>query len=225
MQKVQDLLLKLPKDDTGKATASEPADLGRRVAQGSADERRGRHQGGRSSPPDGDRPRQGDRPAGTTLASIKAAELPQTVARTMVRRVEVAIELAKKDKVEFDKKMLVKDEKAKIEQKKLAILEADKAKKDGDQGPDGRPPRPTPRGTTPRPRNSPAGPSRSTRTKSPRPSWSPRPTCSGTTRVTSATSKDKEEGFLNAMQDVDKAMIIDTDAVRNGISYPKTSAR
>ncbi len=66
----------------------------------------------------------------TTLASVKAADLPQTVARTMIRRIEVAIELAKKDKVEFDKKMLVKDEKAKIEQKKLAILEADKAKKD-----------------------------------------------------------------------------------------------
>ena len=64
-----------------------------------------------------------------TLASVKAAELPQAVARTMTRRLEVAIELSKKDKVGFDAKMLDKNAKAEIEVKKLRILEADKAKK------------------------------------------------------------------------------------------------
>ncbi len=129
LQKVQDLLLKLPKDDTGKAVAGNMptsdaeslkaqqmnAEVGTKVAEAR-----------RLMETDPDK---AIALLGTTLASIKAAELPQTVARTMTRRVEVAIELAKKDKVDFDKKMLVKDEKTKIEQKKLAILEADKAKK------------------------------------------------------------------------------------------------
>ena len=47
----------------------------------------------------------------------------------MVRRLEVAIELAKKDKVAFDAKMKDKTYRAEIEQKRLRILEADKAKK------------------------------------------------------------------------------------------------
>ena len=47
----------------------------------------------------------------------------------MVRRLEVAIEIAKKDKVEFERKMADKQLRAEIEQKRLRILEADKAKK------------------------------------------------------------------------------------------------
>ena len=47
----------------------------------------------------------------------------------MVRRLEVAIELAKKDKVDFDVKMKDKKHRAEIELKRLRILEADKAKK------------------------------------------------------------------------------------------------
>ena len=47
----------------------------------------------------------------------------------MVRRLEVAIELAKKDKVVFDAKMKDKTARAEIELKRLRILEADKAKK------------------------------------------------------------------------------------------------
>ncbi len=63
-----------------------------------------------------------------TLATVKAADMPQAVARTMTRRLEVAIDLSKKDKVGFDRKMLDKDAKAQIELKKLRILEADRAK-------------------------------------------------------------------------------------------------
>ena len=47
----------------------------------------------------------------------------------MVRRLEVAIELAKKDKVVFDAKMKDKKQREEIEQKRLRILEADNAKK------------------------------------------------------------------------------------------------
>ncbi len=63
------------------------------------------------------------------LAAVKAKDLPPTVARTMTRRLEVAIELAKKEKLAFDVKIKDKKVKEEIEGKKLRILEADKAKK------------------------------------------------------------------------------------------------
>jgi type II secretory pathway component GspD/PulD (secretin) len=63
-----------------------------------------------------------------TAAQVKAAGMPETVTRTMSRRVEVAIELAKKDKVTFDAKMKDKAFRAEIEHKRLRILEADAAK-------------------------------------------------------------------------------------------------
>ncbi|HWE40467.1 MAG TPA: type II secretory pathway, component PulD, partial [Isosphaeraceae bacterium] len=63
------------------------------------------------------------------LAAVKAKDLPPTVARTMTRRLEVAIELAKKEKLVFDVKIKDKKVKEEIESKKLRILEADKAKK------------------------------------------------------------------------------------------------
>ena len=47
----------------------------------------------------------------------------------MIRRLEVATEMAKKDKVEFERKMQDKKLRAEIELKRLRILEADKAKK------------------------------------------------------------------------------------------------
>jgi type II secretory pathway component GspD/PulD (secretin) len=64
-----------------------------------------------------------------TLTSVKAAnDITPTAQRTLVRRVEVAIELAQKEKVEFDKKMSDKAYKQEIETKRLRILEADNAK-------------------------------------------------------------------------------------------------
>ncbi len=64
------------------------------------------------------------------LTAVQAAGLSEPVTRTMVRRLEVAIELAKKDKVVFDEKMQDKNYREEIERKRLRILEADKAKKD-----------------------------------------------------------------------------------------------
>jgi len=64
-----------------------------------------------------------------TVQAVQAAGLSPDLSRPMVRRLEVAIEIAKKDKVEFERKMQDKQLRAEIETKRLRILEADKAKK------------------------------------------------------------------------------------------------
>ncbi len=64
-----------------------------------------------------------------TLQNVKASGLPEQLAKPMVRRLEVALELAKKDKVSFDAKMKDKKFREEIETKRLRILEADGAKK------------------------------------------------------------------------------------------------
>ena len=65
-----------------------------------------------------------------TIQAVHAAPgLTPELTRPMVRRLEVAIEIAKKDKVEFERKMQDKQARAEIELKRLRILEADKAKK------------------------------------------------------------------------------------------------
>ena len=65
-----------------------------------------------------------------TMKAVKASGLSPNLTRPMVRRLEVALELAKKDKVAFEVKMQDKKQRAEIELKRLRILEADKAKKD-----------------------------------------------------------------------------------------------
>ncbi len=65
-----------------------------------------------------------------TMVAVKAAGLSEPVTRTLVRRLEVAVELAKKDKVAFDEKMKEKTFREDIERKRLRILEADKAKQE-----------------------------------------------------------------------------------------------
>ncbi len=64
-----------------------------------------------------------------TTQAVHASGLPAEMTRPMVRRLEVALELAKKDKAEFEVKMQDKKLRAEIELKRLRILEADKAKK------------------------------------------------------------------------------------------------
>src|SRR5262249_54192224 len=63
-----------------------------------------------------------------TMKAVKASGLSPSLMRPMVRRLEVAVELAKKDKVAFEAKMQDKQHRAEIELKRLRILEADKAK-------------------------------------------------------------------------------------------------
>ena len=65
-----------------------------------------------------------------TVGQVKAAGCKESVTRVMVNRLNVAIELARKDKVAFDQKMKDKAFKGEIENKRLRILEADKAKKE-----------------------------------------------------------------------------------------------
>ena len=64
-----------------------------------------------------------------TVQAVQASGLSPDLTRPMVRRLEVAIELATKDKVAFEAKMQDKQLRAEIEMKRLRILEADKAKK------------------------------------------------------------------------------------------------
>ncbi len=64
-----------------------------------------------------------------TMQAVQASGLSPDLTRPMVRRLEVALELAKKDKIVFEAKMQDKKLRAEIELKRLRILEADKAKK------------------------------------------------------------------------------------------------
>ena len=64
-----------------------------------------------------------------TMKAVKSSGLSPNLIRPMVRRLEVALELAKKDKTAFEVKMQNKQERGQIELKRLRILEADKAKK------------------------------------------------------------------------------------------------
>ncbi len=61
--------------------------------------------------------------------AVQGSGLPPELTRPMLRRLEVATELAKKDKVHYLAKMQNKKEREEIELKRLRILEADGAKK------------------------------------------------------------------------------------------------
>src|SRR5262249_32066702 len=107
MQKVQDLLMKLTKEDVGRVTVTgsrgiEPdvvalaaqklnAEVGTKIAEAK-----------RLQETD---PEKAIALYEQTLVAVKAADIPDSLARTMIRRLEVNIELAKKDKILFDAKM------------------------------------------------------------------------------------------------------------------------
>lgn len=128
-QKVQDLLTnKLPKDPDGKALVGATETDAEAVAAQKLNAEVGTKVADARRLMETD-PDKAIALLETTLESIKHATLPAPVLKTMTRRVEVAIELAKKDKVSFDTKMQDKEYRAEIEKKRLRILEADKAKK------------------------------------------------------------------------------------------------
>jgi len=222
MEKVQNLLLKLPKDNAGgRATASDipttdaeslraqqfNAEVGTKVAESR-----------RLMETD---PEKAIALLGATLASVKAAELPQAVSRTMTRRLEVAIELAKKDKIAFETKMLDKNAKAEIEGKKLRILEADRAKKAAIKD----------LMTKAEEEQSKGNWARCEEYAKRAQEIDPNEIAPGLLAYKAnlqrhydtsvRDKKDKEEGFLGALHDVDRSMVIDNVAARNGISYPK----
>ena len=221
LQKVQDLLLKLPKEGSGKSIASDVptsdaeslrtqqlnAEVGTKVAEAR-----------RMMETD---PEKAIALLQTTLTSVKAAELPQAVARTMTRRLEVAIELAKKDKVGFDTKMLDKNAKAEIETKKLRILEASKAKQAsvGD--------------LMKKAEEAQAKGDWAKAEELARRAGEIDPDAIGPQMLAfkanmqrhyetdKLNKRNKEEGFLEEMQRVDETMIINPEISKNGIGFPK----
>jgi type II secretory pathway component GspD/PulD (secretin) len=134
MQKVQDLLMKLPREMSGRASTvgiPGPVTQPETDAEALAAQKLNAEVGTKLA--EGRRLQETDPDKAIalyedTLKAIKASDIPEAVARTMARRMEVAIELAKKDKIAFDAKMKDKNERAEIEKKRLRILEASNAK-------------------------------------------------------------------------------------------------
>jgi general secretion pathway protein D len=127
-QKVEDLIARLPQDNAGKASVGPVGDAANLNAQRLKVEvgtKLGEARRLMETDPD-----KAIDLLNKTLDSIKASGVSESLSRGDTRRVEVALELAKKDKVAFDAKMKDKEQRVEIERKRLRILEADKAKKD-----------------------------------------------------------------------------------------------
>jgi type II secretory pathway component GspD/PulD (secretin)/tetratricopeptide (TPR) repeat protein len=156
-----------------------------------------------------------------TKASVEAAGLSAPVSRTMLRRLEVAIELAKKDKLSVEAKLADKEANADAQRTKLRILEADTAKakqvaemmekamaaqNDGDYA---------------------AAEAWAERVIALDPNNVSATAMATVTRVKRHYEEDqrirdaKEEGVLNALHDIDSSSIINGDVLKNGISYPR----
>ena len=221
LRKVNDLLLKLPKDGSGKSVASDvPVNDAESLKAQQFNTEVGTKVAEARKLMETD-PERAIALLQTTLTSVKAAELPQAVSRTMTRRLEVAIELAKKDKVGFDAKMVDKGAKAEIETKKLRILEADMAKRGavGD--------------LMKKAEEAQAKGDWAKAEELARRAGEIDPDAIGPQMLAykaniqrhyetdKVNRRNKEEGFLDAMQSVDEANIIDPKANRNGIAYPK----
>ncbi len=159
-----------------------------------------------------------------TLTAVNAAEVPDAAKRTLARRLEVAMELAKKDKAAFDAKVQDKTSREEVEKKKLRILEASKAKqarvqeymtkalaamKDGnyDEAEDF-----------------------ALRAQEVDPMEVSAVALAWKARAERGYKRDveirrqKEDGFVAAMQGVSEAGIVNIDAYRNGLDMPKSFA-
>jgi type II secretory pathway component GspD/PulD (secretin) len=126
-QKVEDLLVRLPSDNAGRASTRITMEDAETVNAQRLNAEVGAAAAEARSLMETD-PDKAIAKLQTTMTAVKAAGLNESATRTMVRRLEVAIELAKKDKAAFDVKMQDKKYRAEIEQKRLRILEADNAK-------------------------------------------------------------------------------------------------
>jgi len=220
-QKVQDLLLKLSSNDAqgAKEEAAKPADMNMVAAQ-------------KLNAEVGTKVAEARRYLETdpgksiglleeTLKAVNAAEAPEAVKRTMVRRVEVAIELAKKEKADFDVKMADVNARAEIERKRLRILEADKAKQ-GEvealmkQASDAYTNGKLEEAEMFAKRAVEIDPNNLAATAM---SWKARTERHFKRSMTNEANK--EEGFLSAMHSVDEAMIVDPAISERGIAFPK----
>ncbi len=219
-QKVQDLLLRLASDDkSAKEEASKPTDMALVAAQKlNAEVGTKVAEARRHLETD---PGKSIKLLEETLEVVKKAEAPDAVKRTMVRRVEVAIELAKKEKATFDVKMADADARAEIERKRLRILEADNAKmaevdalmkkaaESYDAGKLEEAEMFSKRAVEIDPNNLAATAM----------SWKARTERHYKRSMNNESAK--EEGFLSAMHGVDEAMIVDPAITERGIAFPK----
>ncbi|MFM7317665.1 MAG: type II secretory pathway, component PulD [bacterium] len=220
-QKVQDLLLKLSSNDAQgvKEEAAKPADMNMVAAQKlNAEVGTKVAEARRYLETD---PGKSITLLDETLKAVKAAEAPEAVKRTMVRRVEVAIELAKKEKADFDVKMADVNARADIERKRLRILEADKAKQ-GEvealmkQASDAYTSGKLEEAEMFAKRAVEIDPNNLAATAM---SWKARTERHFKRSMTNEANK--EEGFLSAMHSVDEAMIADPAVTERGIAFPK----
>lgn len=219
-QKVQDLLLRLSSDDkAARAEASKPTDMNLVASQKlNAEVGTKVAEARRHLETD---PAKSIKLLEETLEVVKKAEATEAVKRTMVRRVEVAIELARKEKATFDVKMADVNARAEIERKRLRILEADNAKMaevDGlmkqaaeayDSGKLEEAEMFAKRAVEIDPNNLAATAM----------SWKARTERHYKRSMNNEAAK--EEGFLSAMHGVDEAMIVDPAITERGIAFPK----
>jgi type II secretory pathway component GspD/PulD (secretin) len=219
-QKVQDLLLRLSSDDkSAKEEANKPTDMTLVAAQKlNAEVGTKVAEARRHLETD---PAKSIKLLEETLVVVKNAEAPEAVKRTMVRRVEVAIELAKKEKATFDVKMADVNVRAEIERKRLRILEADNAKmaevdalmkqsaESYDNGKLEEAEMFAKRAVEIDPNNLAATAM----------SWKAR--TERHYKRSMSNEAAKEEGFLGAMHSVDEAMIVDPAVTERGIAFPK----
>jgi len=219
-QKVQDLLLKLSSDDkSAKAEANKPTDMKMVAAQKlNAEVGTKVAEARRFLETD---PAKSITLLEETLKTVQAADAPEAVKRTMVRRVEVAIELAKKEKATFDVKMADVNARADIERKRLRILEADTAKRSEvdtlmKQSSDAYNNGKLEDAEMFAKRAVEIDPNSLAATAM---SWKARTERHYKRSMTNEANK--EEGFLSAMHGVDEAMVVDPAVSERGIAFPK----
>ena len=219
-QKVQDLLLKLSSDEKGaKAEAAKPTDMNMVAAQKlNAEVGTKVAEARRHLETD---PAKSIALLEETLKLVKAAEAPEAVKRAMTRRVEVAIELARKEKATFDVKMTDVNARAEIERKRLRILEADNAKRSEvdalmKQSSEAYNNGKLEEAEMYAKRAVEIDPNSLAATAM---SWKARTERHYKRSMTN--EGNKEEGFLAAMHGVDEAMVVDPAVSERGIAFPK----
>ena len=156
-----------------------------------------------------------------TIDSVKAAEVGPTVSKTLVRRLEIQIETARRDKVAFDHKMKEKNFKEEIERKHLRILEADKSKHEQMDNIMAKAQQAEVNGKYAE------AESLARKAMEIDPNDLAANAMAYTMRVrrhydlNKQIRLDKEETFLVTMQDVNSTMIVPDELIKNSITYPK----
>ncbi len=222
-QKVQDLLLRLPKAGEGRATATDLANTEEAIKVQQLNAEIGIKMAESRRLMDTD-PERAIVLLQQQIEAVKAAGLGTSLTSKTVRRLEIAIESARKDKVAFETKMRDKKFKEEIERKRFAILQADVAKKQQvktfmeraekamSNGDYAEAEKFAERAQTIAPNEIAPGAL----------AWKAR--VQRHYDVDLKTRAAKEEGFLAALHGVDVSSIADPVALERGISYPTTFA-